>query len=155
VIGSDSDVSTQPAYIEIDRFHGKWADRARAYRIVIDEYAVGKIDNGTTERFEVSPGAHVVYLKLDWCRSQKIAVEVGPGETARFRARARNPWGAIYWVSFGCRNYMKFELIDGAQPQFQDAGAMPPPPPAPPSGAPQPPPPGPPPPPPPPPPPTA
>lgn len=143
-------MSTQPAHIEIDRFHGKWADRARAYRVVIDEYAVGKIDNGTTERFEVSPGAHVVYLKLDWCRSQKIGVEVGPGETARFSARARNPWGAIYWVSFGFRNYMKFELIDGAQ--SQGAGAMPPPPPAPPQAPPPPPPPEPPPPPPPPPP---
>jgi len=111
-----TDLPAQSAYIEIERVGGKWADRARSYRAVVDGDVVGTIGNAATERFEVSPGAHVVNLKIDWCRSQKIAIEVAAGETARFRAEARNPWGAIYWITFGCRNYMKFERVDGAPP---------------------------------------
>jgi len=41
----------------------------REYGIYIDDVKVGVIRNGETKEFEVAPGTHTIYAKIDWCYS--------------------------------------------------------------------------------------
>jgi hypothetical protein len=60
--------------IKIKRDSG-YADRLRAYKVILDEKVIGYIKNGQDVFFEVSKGTHQLYLKVDWCRSNKINFE--------------------------------------------------------------------------------
>lgn len=101
----------ESAAIELRRVAGKWADRRRAYRVIVDGGEVGRLGNGESASFEVAPGSHELHLKIDWCRSERLALDLAPGETAVIECEARNPWQALYWVSFGCRRYVKLTRL--------------------------------------------
>lgn len=51
-----------------------YADKLRSYKIMIDENLTGTIDNGQTIELELPKGKHEVYLKIDWCRSNKVVI---------------------------------------------------------------------------------
>ena len=60
------------AKIVLTRDHG-YADRIRKYRVFIDDKNVGKIASGETMEYDVSAGKHTIQVKIDWCRTEKIA----------------------------------------------------------------------------------
>ena len=47
-----------------------------AYKIFIDDICRGKIKEHETKEFEVENGDHIVYAKINWCRSNKLEVNV-------------------------------------------------------------------------------
>jgi len=47
-----------------------YADRLRAYKIVLDGVVIGMIGNGETKTFPIVPGPHSLSLKIDWCGSK-------------------------------------------------------------------------------------
>lgn len=49
-----------------------WGDHLRNYKVVLDNKEVGKIADGETFSYEVYPGQHSLYLKIDYARSKKI-----------------------------------------------------------------------------------
>jgi hypothetical protein len=49
-----------------------YADRARAYKVVLDGKVIGEIRNGEEKTFEISSGAHELVIKIDWCSSNTI-----------------------------------------------------------------------------------
>ena len=57
--------------IRIKRNSG-YADRMRAYKLILDENAIGEIKNGQEITLEVPKGNHQLYLKVDWCRSNTV-----------------------------------------------------------------------------------
>lgn len=57
--------------IKIKRDSG-YADRLRAYKIILDKKVIGKIKNGQEVTLEVPKGNHQLYLKIDWCRSNTV-----------------------------------------------------------------------------------
>jgi hypothetical protein len=59
----------------------------RGYRVVIDGEKRGKIGNGDTEEYEVTPGKHIVSCKVDWCGSRDYAFEVNEGEVAYLQVK--------------------------------------------------------------------
>ncbi len=61
----------------IERRKAVWRDRVRAYYVLIDGERAGKIASSETARFELSPGAHLVQLKIDWCGSPALTVDGG------------------------------------------------------------------------------
>jgi hypothetical protein len=63
------------ATIEVSREEKKATDRLRGYKVVIDGAAMGRIRNGETVSFEVSPGSHEVQMRMDWKRSEPFRVE--------------------------------------------------------------------------------
>lgn len=69
--------------IKLKRDSG-YADRIRAYHVVIDGKKVTKINNGGNIEIEVEPGDHELFLKVDWCRSNKITFSITEGETKAF-----------------------------------------------------------------------
>lgn len=100
-------MSVEMASLEVQRIFGRWTDRLRRYEVVIDGVIVGRLANGESSVFEVPVGAHDVFLKIDWCRSEKVALDLVVGQKAILRCRGRNPLAALYWITFGRRRYVK------------------------------------------------
>ena len=53
-----------------------YSDMMRAYKIFIDDVECGKIAIDETQEFEVANGNHTVCVKIDWCRSNELCVNV-------------------------------------------------------------------------------
>ena len=58
-----------------------YADKLRNYKIIIDEKYYDDIKQGEIKNIYISPGNHTIYLKIDWCRSNKINFNVSENET--------------------------------------------------------------------------
>lgn len=48
------------------------ADLLRAYRIIVDGQQVGTIRTGRQVEFEVTPGPHRIWLRIDWADSNML-----------------------------------------------------------------------------------
>jgi hypothetical protein len=98
------------AWIDVERQEG-WRDRARPDKLIIDGEAAGRVGHGQQESFEVVPGAHEVFLKLDWCRSPKLAVDVAGGQRAKVTCAAGgNFWMTFFDVIFRPTHYIRAEV---------------------------------------------
>lgn len=67
-------------WIEIKRT-SQYFSRLRAIDIYLDGEKAGNVSNGEAKVFELSPGQHKVYAKIDWCKTSIIAVDIAAGET--------------------------------------------------------------------------
>ena len=52
----------------------------RSYAVVIDDKLHGVIKSGETRHFEISPGAHKIHIKIDWCRSEINTLTLNEGQ---------------------------------------------------------------------------
>jgi hypothetical protein len=84
----------------------------RAYRVFMDGREVGELLPGERTSIAVAPGDHVVQLRIDWARSRAITVNQAEGQVARFAARPRAAWAAVFWVTLGVRRYPNLQLVD-------------------------------------------
>ena len=69
--------------IRINRIN-KYPDRMRNYKVVLDNNCLGEVGGGETKIFEVAQGKHTIYLKIDWCRSNKLDFYVSENEVLEF-----------------------------------------------------------------------
>jgi hypothetical protein len=99
--------------IQIARLPTYWVDLLRAYRIYIDNQYVGKLHNGATAEFSAVPGLHEVYLRIDWCGSQRVQVQCAPGDVVWLNASARNVVVALGAVFFAWNEYLQLFAIPG------------------------------------------
>jgi len=65
-----------------------YADRLRAYRILLDGIVIGTIKNGETKTFPIVPGSHSLSLKIDWCGSKPVKFAAADGTSVAFDARS-------------------------------------------------------------------
>ena len=101
-----------PATIHIHRDKTAWSDRARSYKLLVDGEEQGELRHGEAKAFDVAPGRHTVQMKIDWATSVPIDVEMPEGATEHFTCRGRNPFGALYWTTFGRKKYIVLERGD-------------------------------------------
>ena len=47
-------------------------DQYRNYKIILDGKLLGKLSSNETKSFKINSGSHIIYVKIDWCRSNKI-----------------------------------------------------------------------------------
>lgn len=68
--------------------------------------------------FEVSPGSHVLQLKIDWASSETMRFEVSETTRAKFVCKPSNSDGntsvaagfrALYWITWGHRRYIDLQ----------------------------------------------
>lgn len=52
-----------------------FTDRVRKYKVNINGENIGTIGNGETKEFKIEQGNYELFLKIDWCRSNKIIFE--------------------------------------------------------------------------------
>ncbi|GAA2760828.1 hypothetical protein [Actinopolymorpha rutila] len=58
----------------------RWRDKWRAYRILVDGVQVGKVRRGESTTVTLTPGTHHVRLRIDWCTSPEVSVDITAGE---------------------------------------------------------------------------
>lgn len=91
-----------------------YADRVRAYKVMLDGQHVGEIRNGETQRFPVAAGTHALHLKVDWTTSQPVAFDVAPGGTVRFSCSPKgNALTAMVFALFTPKKYLRLERSEG------------------------------------------
>jgi hypothetical protein len=87
-------------------------DRARAYKVMIDGQEAGTVRHGQQQSFEVAPGTREVFLKIDWCRSPKLNVDVADGGRANVTCVPSGTiWTAIFAIVFKPTSYIRAELV--------------------------------------------
>ena len=72
--------------VKISRI-SEFASKFRKYKIIVDGDNMGTIKDGKTVEIPVQPGEHELYLKIDWCRSNKITFNIADEEQVQFRCR--------------------------------------------------------------------
>jgi len=77
--------------IAIKRKKGVYRDFLRAYKVLIDGEARARLRRGGTVELEVQPGRHVVEMKVDWCSSPEVTVDLEPGQTAHLYCSPNTP----------------------------------------------------------------
>lgn len=76
-------------------------DYLRSYRIMLDGKRIGSIKNGQTRTFSIIPGRHELVVKIDWCRSNSMNLEIREGQT--LQASCSSPFRGIRWIlAFAC-----------------------------------------------------
>ncbi len=87
-----------------------YADRLRAYEVIVDGNTAGEIRNGGTKKFPISSGQHDLLLKIDWCGSKTIRFTTGDGEVRTFDAKSnlRGPklLAALWYALFACSSWI-------------------------------------------------
>lgn len=58
----------------------EYINALRTFEVLIDGVLVGTIRNGETKEFPVSVGRHSVRVRVDWCSSQEVFVDVDEGQ---------------------------------------------------------------------------
>lgn len=95
------------ARLELTRESGHWVDSARAYRLFVDEMQVGTIKRGETHSYDVEPGRRQVQLRVDWCRSPTLEVEVDFDQPARLICRPNAKfYNLIFMIIFRHDQYI-------------------------------------------------
>lgn len=114
----------EKATVQVRRARGGLTDLARTYEVVIDGELVGRLEPTETGEYEVSPGPHELFLRIDWGRSEPVEVHLSPGQTARFHCEPRaNLLTDIYWITFGRKRYIR--LTELPEPVEENVGDRP------------------------------
>ena len=96
------------ASISIERKPLGGVDLFRRYRVLIDGNEVGRIGRGERQAFEVDPGPHQVRLKIDWCWSEPVDLQVAEGdEVALVCEPNANVITFIYYATGAYDRYIK------------------------------------------------
>lgn len=67
-------------------------DMFRAYKIYVGGDVVGEVKRGREARITLPAGDHLVRMKIDWCASPEVRVEITAGSEVRL-ACGPNPSG--------------------------------------------------------------
>ncbi len=72
--------------IRIER-NSEWNNKVRKIRIYVNGIKVGAISNGETQQYQLEPGTHEVFAKIDWCGSQKLLLNLSENETTTLKLK--------------------------------------------------------------------
>lgn len=100
------------ALIEVQRVSGGYTEHLHPFKVVIDGGVAGQLGAGESGAFEVAPGSHKVFVKIDWCRSETVDVHLGGDQKANFRCETRaNLLTDAYWATLGRRRYLRLTQL--------------------------------------------
>lgn len=89
-----------------------WQDRGRSYRVLVDGKVVAQVANGEEVPVPVVSGKHIVQLKIDWCQSEPLEVNVEAGETQVLACGPNStPLLALLYITFFRRRYIWLRRI--------------------------------------------
>lgn len=87
-----------------------YPDRLRAYKIKVDGMVVGSARAGETVTIPVSPGAHSIVLRIDWCGSDKVDFDIQADGSVFFECGSNlSGWRmilALFYVIFKTHCYL-------------------------------------------------
>jgi hypothetical protein len=84
-----------------------WGDKMRSYRIVVDGDHVGTVGENAEARIAVKPGRHTVRLKIDWCWSPPLEIDVDAGMQRTLECGPNaHPFLALVYITFLKNRYL-------------------------------------------------
>jgi len=93
-----------------------YADRIRAYAVVIDSKRVGEIRNGEVKDFPISAGEHNLCLKIDWCGSNTVHFAASEEDVITFSAqsnlRGSRLAGGLWCALFAWNSWITLTQLD-------------------------------------------
>ncbi len=102
------------SFIEITRDQG-YADKGRAYVVLLDGKELGRLNDGESKKFSVAPGAHRLALKIDWCGSNEVEFNLRDQQTLKFEARSNLRGSRLFlaglYVFFAPKKYLALAQI--------------------------------------------
>ena len=105
-------------YIEVYRT-AQYVNKLRDFVVIIDDFQAGRLEDGGKLRIEVTPGEHEIYLKIDWCRSNKIHFSLSENEHLKFKCgcpisgwNLLNPFIMPYYIFFNKNKYLYIKRTD-------------------------------------------
>ncbi|PQO94040.1 hypothetical protein C5614_22205 [Massilia phosphatilytica] len=105
-----------------------WQDRMRDYIVLVDGSECGRVGNDAEVRVHVAPGRHRVQLKIDWCGSPAVDVDVPEGATQVLDCGPNAmPLTAIFYVIFRTGHYLTLQpgARHDAAPDLRDPSGRP------------------------------
>lgn len=102
------------ALIHLERTQGGYVDRLRSYEVILDGGRAASIARGQSLTLEAEAGHHALHLRIDWCRSSSVNLDLSAGQEIRIRCwpNARPTLKLFYWITFGRSRYIGIELVD-------------------------------------------
>ena len=76
--------------LHLKRESRKYFDKLRKYKIIIDDSEVGIIGDDKIFTYNLDAGHHTIYLKIDWCKSNKLEFDVVENEFLEFECGSLN-----------------------------------------------------------------
>lgn len=87
-----------------------YADRLRAYKVVLDGLAVASVRAGESVTVPVTAGSHAIRLRVDWCGSEEVRFEAQVGESIAFECgNSLTGWRiflVLFYVIFRSNQYL-------------------------------------------------
>lgn len=88
----------------------QYSNRFRNIGLYLDGNKIVEIADGKSTEFEVEKGQHNLIAKIDWATSNEINFDVNE-EDVGFNLAGTSPFLALYYISFGRKNYLRLERI--------------------------------------------
>jgi len=100
------------ALVEVQRVSGGYTEHLHPFEVVIDEKVVGRLGPGESGVFQVAPGSHELIVMIEWCRSERVDVQLRRDQKMTFRCETRaNLLTDAYWATIGRRRYLRLTEI--------------------------------------------
>ena len=95
------------AELVVRRAGAVWVDRYRTYKVYVDGEQRDALNADTEVRIHVAPGKHAFQLRLDWCSSPVIEIEVAANETKIVECGPNsNPFLSLIFVTLLRKQYI-------------------------------------------------
>jgi hypothetical protein len=105
------------AVVEVQRVSGGYTEHLNPFEVVIDDEVVGLLGAGEAGAFEVAAGVHKLFVRIYWCRSESVNIELAEGAHVAFRCAARaNLLTDGFWATFGRNRYLRLEQAPARLP---------------------------------------
>jgi hypothetical protein len=96
--------------LKLERKVSGWVDRNRAYKVIMNGMERAELRPGEVKTVEVDPGEVEIFLKIDWCSSRMIRLDVEPESEVWLCCWPRYWATALYGITFGRNSYMRLEV---------------------------------------------
>jgi hypothetical protein len=84
-----------------------WGDKLRAYRIIVNGEDRGSVSENGETRIAVAPGRNVVRMKIDWCWSAAVDLDVDEGTVRALECGPNaHPFLVLFYISFLKHDYL-------------------------------------------------
>jgi hypothetical protein len=95
------------AELIIRRASAMWQDRYRAFKVYIDGEQRDSIHAGSEVHIPVASGKHACQLRIDWCSSLILEIEVAENERQIVECGSNaNPFSSIIFLTFLRKRYI-------------------------------------------------
>ncbi|WP_223070432.1 hypothetical protein [Paenibacillus caui] len=98
--------------LELKRL-SQFVNKLRDFKIIINDSEVGIIKDGDIKEISLEPSEYEIYLKIDWCRSNKYRFTISENEKIKLECgslltglRIVIPFLIFFYISIGKNRYL-------------------------------------------------